>query len=167
MARRSEKGLLQELAKAPSTLFARPFDEQNGAICYRRDAAGQIEVLLLTSRDTGRWVIPKGWPMKGKKSHRAAAIEAWEEAGVTGKVDKKPLGFFTYMKGLKEGRSVPVAVKVHLLRVEKLDETFQEIGQRLLEWVSPLEAARRVKEPELKSLLSSLERKLAPKETKH
>ena len=56
---------------------------------------------MIISRDSGRWGIPKGWPMKGRKPHEAAAIEAWEEAGVRGGVRKKPVGRFTYLKELE------------------------------------------------------------------
>lgn len=158
----SPKSLLGELAENPGSLFERPFGEQYAALCYRRAADGEIEVLLVTSRDTGRWIIPKGWPMKGKKPHRAAAIEAWEEAGVTGKVRKKAFGYFTYLKGMKDG-SVPVSAAVYLLRVDKLDDAFQEKGQRQREWMNYSEAARRVREPELKSMLLGLPQRLATK----
>lgn len=156
-----QKSLLEELAAIPSELFTRGFAEQNAAICYRRSAKNNdIEVLLLTSRDTGRWIVPKGWPMKGKKPHRAAAIEAWEEAGVIGKVHKKPFGCFTYVKKLDGGSHRPVTVRTYLLRVKNLDKSFREAGQRRLEWMSPLEAARRVREPELKTMLVGLEKHL-------
>jgi 8-oxo-dGTP pyrophosphatase MutT (NUDIX family) len=162
------KGLLGELADISGSLFTRPFGEQYAALCYRRSAeTKEIEVLLVTSRDTGRWIIPKGWPMKGKKPHRAAAIEAWEEAGVNGKVRKKAFGYFTYLKGTKNS-PVPVAAAVFLLRVKKLDDAFQEKGQRKREWVSCDEAARRVREPELKTMLVGLPRtlKATKKDTK-
>jgi 8-oxo-dGTP pyrophosphatase MutT (NUDIX family) len=154
------KGLLGELANIPQDLFARPFGEQYAALCYRRaPLTKDIEILLVTSRDTGRWIIPKGWPMKGKKPHRAAAIEAWEEAGVTGKVRKKAFGYFTYLKGIK-GKSVPVSATVYLMRVDKLDNSFLERGQRERKWVSCEEAARRVREPELKTMFLGLTDKL-------
>ena len=56
---------------------------------------GKYRVLLVTSRETRRWIIPKGWPMKGRKDHEAAAQEALEEAGVTGHVHKHPMGAYT------------------------------------------------------------------------
>ncbi len=74
----------------------------------RNKKHGDVEVLLLTSRDTGRWVIPKGWPMEGMKAHAVAEREAFEEAGVRGTVQKEPFGFFHYEKKLKNG------VKGHL-----------------------------------------------------
>ena len=67
---------------------------QVAALPVRRKGDGDIEVLLITSRKTNRWIIPKGWPMKGKKRHEAAAQEALEEAGISGHVHKKPLGSY-------------------------------------------------------------------------
>ena len=64
----------------------RPERHQVAALCWRMGQGGAVEILLVTSRDTGRWVIPKGWPMDGKSASAAAAREAWEEAGVKGTV---------------------------------------------------------------------------------
>lgn len=145
-------------------MFRRPPKQQFGAMCYREIAGSQkneIEVLLITSRDTGRWVIPKGWPMGSKKSHAVAEREAYEEAGVKGKVEKESFGSFTYDKTMPGGLKVPCEVKVYLLRVHELIEVYPEKGSRTLEWVSCEEAANRVHEPQLKRLfhLLSLSRK--------
>lgn len=145
-------------------MFRRPPKQQFGAICYRPAANGNptdVEVLLITSRDTGRWVIPKGWPMGSKKSHAVAEREAYEEAGVKGKVEKESFGSFTYEKAMPGGLKVPCEVKVYLLRVHELLENYPEKETRRLEWVSCEEAANRVREPQLKRLfhLLSLSRK--------
>src|SRR5262245_27803842 len=96
--------LLQQLADNPDRLFNKPFVRQCGALCFRyRHDSGDIEILVVTSRETRRWIIPKGWPMKGKEPHKAAAIEAWEEAGVRGKPNKKSVGSYTYLKDLDNG----------------------------------------------------------------
>ncbi|UIK02464.1 NUDIX hydrolase (plasmid) [Rhizobium leguminosarum] len=116
------------------------------------------EVLLITSRDTGRWVIPKGCGMRNKKPHQVAEREAWEEAGVVGRAEKKPCGLYTYVKSLRKGQIAPAVVQVHLLSVTRCDRKFPEKGQRLLRWLSPYEAAAAVEEPELKSLLSRVPR---------
>ncbi|WP_040668411.1 NUDIX hydrolase [Rhizobium giardinii] len=151
---------LSRLASNASSLFRKPPLEQYGALCYRRNKAlGQIEVLLITSRDTLRWVIPKGWPMNGKKPHEVAAREAFEEAGVRGKAKKKPLGYFHY---LKDGK-VPCLVQVHAIEVDELIGKYPERGQRELDWVTCSEAAARVNEPELKGLFRLLEASLAGK----
>ena len=152
---------LSDLASHADALFHGAIYEQYAAICYRRNRElGATEVLLVTSRESGRWVIPKGWPIKGKKPYEVAAIEAFEEAGVRGKIKKKPFGYFTYLKQLADGNRVPCIVQLHLLEVEKSCENFPERGQRRNEWLSFTEAAGRVREPELKGLLLAAERKL-------
>nr|WP_245472365.1 NUDIX hydrolase [Rhizobium jaguaris] len=110
---------------------------QVGAICFRRGKARSIEVLLITTRETQRWSIPKGWPIKGLKAHEVAEREAWEEAGVIGTVKKKPFGYYTYLKILGIDKVVPSMVQVHLLKVEKGFGEFPESGQRILEWLGP------------------------------
>jgi 8-oxo-dGTP pyrophosphatase MutT (NUDIX family) len=145
--------LLRDLARTPDKLFGEAFRLQFGALCFRYRDDGDIEVLVITSRDSGRWIIPKGWPMKGKKPHEAAAIEAWEEAGVRGKAKKKPAGRYTYLKELNDGAVVPCVVELFQVEVDKVNAKFKERGQRLQAWVSLDEAARRVREIELKSLL--------------
>ena len=125
---------------------------QFAALCYRV-SKGKTQVLLITSRDTGRWVIPKGWPISGKKPHEAAAQEAWEEAGVTGKVKPKVLGIYSYSKHMGKGTNKPMVVAVFALKVKKMDDDFPEAGQRRRKWVSPKKAAARVKEPELAKIL--------------
>src|SRR5205085_5647367 len=85
---------------------------QSAALPWRRTGKGDLEVLLITSRETRRWVIPKGWPIKGKSSAKSAAREAFEEAGVTGKVKKSPVGTYAYDKRLKNGRLQRVRVTV-------------------------------------------------------
>ena len=146
--------LLQQLAAVPDKLFSGQFRTQYGALCYRRAPEGDsFQVLLITSRDTGRWVIPKGWPMKKKKPHEAAKIEAREEAGIRGRARKKPIGRYTYLKWLEDGDVAPCTVEVFQLEVTGLVTDYKERGQRELVWVSPDEAARRVREVELKSLL--------------
>lgn len=146
--------LLKQLAIFPDRLFAGAFRQQYGALCFRyRKDGPDIEILVITSRESGRWIIPKGWPMKGKKPFEAAATEAWEEAGVSGVAKKKPVGHYTYLKELDDGNVAPCIVDVFQIEVTEVRNGFKEQGQRVLEWVSPDEAARRVREIELKSLL--------------
>jgi 8-oxo-dGTP pyrophosphatase MutT (NUDIX family) len=138
----------------PEKLFTDQFRIQYGALCYRKSPDDdEIQVLLITSRDTGRWVIPKGWPMKKKKPHQAAEIEAWEEAGVLGKAKKKPIGRYTYLKWLDGGDVAPCTVEVFEIEVTGAVKNYKERGQRQVVWVTLDEAARRVREVELKSLL--------------
>ncbi|WJH42360.1 NUDIX hydrolase [Aliirhizobium terrae] len=146
--------LLQQLAQMPDKLFNGEFRHQYAALCYRQAAGrGDIEILLITSRESGRWVIPKGWPMKRKKPHEAAEIEAWQEAGVRGRAKKKPVGRYTYLKWLDDGDVAPCMVEVYEIEVTEIDAKFKERGQRELAWLSREEAAHRVREVELKSLI--------------
>jgi len=128
---------------------------QFAALPWRRDAGGAVEVLLITSRETRRWVIPKGWPIKGKSSAKSAAQEAFEEAGVRGKIGKRPVGTYAYDKRLKNGRLQHVRVAVFALQVDAEHEVYLEAGQREKLWLPPAEAARQVEEPELMVLLAT------------
>ena len=127
---------------------------QYAALPYRLSGR-RLEVMLITSRETHRWVIPKGWPIKGMKSAKSAAQEAFEEAGVLGKVAKRPIGSYAYDKRLKSGRLQHIRVAVFPLQVESEAEVFPEAGQRERQWASPVEAARLVDEPELMVVLAT------------
>ncbi|WP_374470290.1 NUDIX hydrolase [Phenylobacterium sp.] len=129
--------------------------EQYAALPWRRAADGAVEVLLITSRETRRWVIPKGWPIKGLKSPKSAAREAYEEAGVTGDVAKKKLGVYHYDKRLASGRMQHVKVTVFPLRVEAEADAWPEQGQREKLWTRVEDAAPRVDEPELQALIAA------------
>ena len=144
---RPEKPSSHEPDREPRAQFA--------ALPWRRNAAGDLEVLLITSRETRRWVIPKGWPIKGSKSMKSAAQEAFEEAGLIGKIGKRPVGSYAYDKRLKNGRLQRVRVAVFPLQVEKEAEDYPELGQREKLWVTLTEAARLVDEPELMVLLAT------------
>ena len=126
---------------------------QFAALPWRRNLAGEVEVLVITSRETRRWVIPKGWPIKGKSSAKSAAQEAFEEAGVIGKINKSPVGAYAYDKRLKNGRLQHVRVAVFALHVDSEADIYPEAGQREKLWLAPAEAARLVDEPELMVLL--------------
>jgi 8-oxo-dGTP pyrophosphatase MutT (NUDIX family) len=117
---------------------------------------GAPEVLLLTSRERKRWVIPKGWPMKGKKNWAAAAQEAKEEAGVIGRTEKTPVGEFSYFKR-RAAQFDLVDVEVYVLHYEKRLNAYREKGQRKAKWYRLDEAAERVEEPGLSALLRDLD----------
>jgi 8-oxo-dGTP pyrophosphatase MutT (NUDIX family) len=126
---------------------------QYAALPYRvRDG---IELLLITSRESGRWVLPKGWPMKGRTAHAAAAREALEEAGLKGKVGKRALGAYSYGKRLSNGAVLACTVTVYPLAVQRQVKRWPEKGQRSFGWFSPSEAANRVNEPELATLIEA------------
>jgi 8-oxo-dGTP pyrophosphatase MutT (NUDIX family) len=151
--------MLAELSSTIQLMFRRPKRTQFAALCYRRTRAGEIEILLLTSRDTGRWVIPKGWPMGSKPSYAVAEIEAKEEAGVKGIVERDPLGTFGYGKAMPEGVVLPCEVQVHALEVTGSIRDYKEKGERRLEWVTPEVAEQRVAEPGLKKLIRAFARR--------
>ena len=128
---------------------------QCAALPFRR-SEDAIEVLLVTSRDTGRWIIPKGWLEKGTKPHDMAAREAFEEAGVVGKIQKGPIGSYNYTKRLSARKSVECKVDVFLLKVDQDLEDWPEKGQRRKKWMSPSQAALQISEGGLVEILLSL-----------
>ena len=116
---------------------------------------GEAQALLLTSRETKRWVIPKGWPMKGKKNWAAAAQEAKEEAGVIGRTEKRPVGSFLYFK--RRGAHFDlVRVDVYVLHYEKRLDAYREKGQREARWFPLDKAAEEIEETGLTVLLGDL-----------
>jgi len=134
--------------------------DQVGALCVRRQHNGSCQVLLVTSRDTGRWIIPKGWKAKHLKDHEAAAREAREEAGVSGKVRSTPIGNYIYRKvDQRGGRSLQVAV--YLLRVRRERDHWREQDQRRRAWFGVREAVRQVRESKLRTLIKGLEYAMA------
>jgi 8-oxo-dGTP pyrophosphatase MutT (NUDIX family) len=126
--------------------------QQVGALCVRRADDGSQQVLLITSRGSGRWVIPKGWPTKRLKDHKAAAREAEQEACVLGKVKSKPIGNYTYPK--TDGASAQsLRVAVFLLSVHRERRSWPERDERRRAWFPLHKAAKEVSEPELRTLI--------------
>lgn len=137
-------------------LLQRPKRLQVAALCIRR-RGNRKEVLLVTSRGTGRWILPKGWPIDGMDAGEAALQEAWEEAGVRkGAVTGRAIGSYTYDKTLKAGWSIEIDTLVYPVKVEDMAEDFPEAHQRQRRWVAPRDAANMVHEPALQSLLRDL-----------
>jgi 8-oxo-dGTP pyrophosphatase MutT (NUDIX family) len=129
---------------------------QAGVIAYRIVDA-KVQVLLITSRDTGRWIIPKGNIDAGVTPAKAAEKEAYEEAGVKGTITSLlPLGIYTYFKKLESGEARAATVEVYLLRVKKRLKKWPEKGERKLSWVSIKEAVRLIEESGVVPLLLRL-----------
>ena len=149
-------GFKKAWAELVRPFFRRPRRLQVAALCFAR-TGDRKKVLLVTSRDTGRWIIPKGWPIRGKDAAGAAMQEAWEEAGVrNGRVGDVPLGSYGYDKELDSGLPVPVETLVFSVEVTRLEDDFPEAHERQRKWVSPEQAANMVQEPELQALLRKL-----------
>lgn len=127
---------------------------QVAALCFRKQK-GKVEVLLITSRETKRWVIPKGWPMPPLTDYNAARREAFEEAGVEGRMRRKKFGSFSYAK-LGAKASLTIRVDVYLLEVEREKKTWPEKHQRKRRWFGVDEAAHRIQESQLRKLIRSL-----------
>lgn len=134
-----------------------PMLTQYGAIPHRREGDA-LRILLVTSRDTGRWVIPRGNPIRGLSPAQAAAQEAYEEAGVTGAMVAEPIGRYEYGKRRRDGTVVAAKVEVYALEVEVEREQWPERDQRERRWFEPEEAADAVDEPGLAELIRSLAR---------
>lgn len=129
---------------------------QVAALPWRFGPSG-LEILLITSRETRRWVTPKGGRMSGKTDAEAAALEALEEAGVEGAISQQPLGSFRYLKVLKRRASRWCTVDLYGLEVTVEHRDWQERGERERVWLSREEAARRVDEPDLQALIAAFE----------
>jgi 8-oxo-dGTP pyrophosphatase MutT (NUDIX family) len=129
--------------------------KQIAALPWRRKKGG-LEVLLVTSRETKRWVIPKGWPMDHLVDSNAARREAYEEAGVEGHVTRDAMGAFDYVKILRDGSAQPCRVKVYALEVTELLRRWPEKNERKRQWFSVDDAAWNVDEPGLKEIIRTL-----------
>jgi 8-oxo-dGTP pyrophosphatase MutT (NUDIX family) len=117
---------------------------------------GETLVMLVTSRETRRWILPKGWAEPGLAPHQLAAKEAFEEAGLVGEVDPTPVGTYRYAKRLRSGREVTLEVGVFALWVERQLEDWPERKQRETKWFTLSQAALAAEEGELVTLLLRL-----------
>ena len=152
----ARKSILQAPLRIPSAA-KRETRTQFAVLPFRRKKKGGVEVLLISSLDTGRWIVPKGWPMDGMRPAEAAAQEAWEEAGLRGRVFDEVLGLYSYSKWLDEELAIPCIVVVFALEVSHLDDAFPEAGARKLKWLTQRKAAQRVDEPELKQIIAGFD----------
>lgn len=129
---------------------------QFGALCYRV-RSDKVEVLLVTSRRRKRWIIPKGWPADKATPAEAASTEAWEEAGVVGKVKSTCLGIFSYAKDIDEELTLPCVVAVFPVKAKKLETSYPEKSERRRKWFSRKKAAKLVDEPELAAMIRNFD----------
>lgn len=134
--------------------FSQPAKKQIGALCYRM-AKGKVEILLVTTRRTRRWIIPKGWPMKGRSDAKAAQIEAFEEAGIIGKGSGKELGTFASLKRIDAQTLIPVEISVFPIMARAQKSNFPEKDQRAFKWLPLKKAAEKCEDPGLERFLRS------------
>ncbi|MGB3245464.1 MAG: NUDIX hydrolase [Sulfitobacter sp.] len=143
------------IKQLPISLHGGPKGEvrtQFAALCYRVKQ-GKVQILLITSRGSKRWIVPKGWPMEGKTPAQSAAQEAWEEAGVQGKTGDGCLGVYSYAKDVGEEDDLPCLAMLYPVRVKSLAQKYPEHRERRRRWLSRKAAAAKVAEPELKQLI--------------
>lgn len=127
-----------------------PHAVQAAALPWRRTEHG-IEVLLVTGRDRGRWILPKGWPGRGESLPRAAEREAFEEAGIRGRIGETAIG--SYRRGGR--RRPPVEIFVFPLEVDKVADKWPERKQRQRRWLTPDKAAMKIHDPALAGIVRS------------
>jgi 8-oxo-dGTP pyrophosphatase MutT (NUDIX family) len=140
---------------------------QFAALPFRAEDGNSPQVMLITSRESRRWVIPKGWTIKGLKPPQVALREAYEEAGLVGRiVGKRPVGAFYYEKNMTESRQA-CRVWVFLMRVDNQLDDWPEKDQRETRWFDPLEAASLVAESDLQCLLRELTSRVIRKGRNH
>ena len=144
--------------KAAKAVTLGPPRRQVAALPWRR--TDRLEIMLVSSRETRRWIIPKGWPMAGRSDSAAAAIEAMEEAGLLGVISPEPLGHYCYVKKFSPGEEAVVRVDVFALRVARQRESWPEKGQRVTQWFPAEEALGFVSDPELRDLFAEFIRAL-------
>ena len=128
--------------------------KQFAALPWRETPSLGLEVLLITSRETGRWVVPKGWPIKGLSPGFAALREAFEEAGVEGYASQAPVGCYLYDKRLATGALQPVRVEVFAMQVSIEHDRWPEQHERERLWSALSVASTMVDEPDLGQLIA-------------
>jgi 8-oxo-dGTP pyrophosphatase MutT (NUDIX family) len=138
----------------------REHGKQVAALCWRHSPKRQLEILLVTSLNSKRWILPKGWMEPGLSPAENAAREAFEEAGVTGKMSPRPIGAYHYLKEKKDGGGMPCSVDVFALAVTKQLDDWPEKNARQLAWVSVEQAAAQVSEPGLRQILRDFRKHL-------
>jgi 8-oxo-dGTP pyrophosphatase MutT (NUDIX family) len=128
---------------------------QYGALPYRFTPMAALEILIVTTRQSRRWIVPKGWPIKRLTPSKSAAREAFEEAGVRGKIGARAIGSFTYKKTAGQTADYPdYEVKIFPLLVRRQSATWPEHGQRVVQWVDPEKAISLIREPKMKAIVA-------------
>jgi len=147
------------MTQGPKRSLVRMPVRQVAALCWRRSP--RLEVLLVTSLRTRRWILPKGWPELGLTLGESAAHEALEEAGVEGIVSKTPVGRYHYGKEKRDGTVLPCEVVIFALEVKMQRRNWHEKSQRERLWLTPEQAASRVSEPGIRAILTHFAKRQA------
>lgn len=157
--RRMSHARLHQLPLSISASAKRESRSQFAALPFRvvDDA---LQILLVTSRRTRRWILPKGWPEHGMTPAECAAKEAWEEAGVEGKGYDMCLGVYSFEKFQQDAPDLPVVGLVYPLKVKKIRNSWPEAKERRRKWFRPKKAAAAVEQPELKLILKTFDPKI-------
>lgn len=134
------------------SLFYRPPLLQVAALCWRKTDS-DLQILLVRSLDSNRWILPKGWPMRGKSLAEAAAQEAWEEAGVKGATTPTAIGRYGSRKRRGSGVKQPAQIEVFALEVEDSETQFPEADLRKTRWFPAQRAIKKLRHPELGALI--------------
>ncbi len=131
--------------------------QQYGVLPWRKDKRGAIQLLLITSRRRRRWIVPKGWPVESRAPYMAAALEAFEEAGVIGEVWPSSLADYHYMKESREGAFRRCRVSLFPFRVRGTLTHWPERGDRQRRWFPIAEAAELVDDAELANVIRMID----------
>jgi 8-oxo-dGTP pyrophosphatase MutT (NUDIX family) len=159
---KSKKGKVGSSSKPRRRKVKLALRVQYGALPYRFSQDAALEILLVTTRGTKRWIVPKGWLIRGLRPAKSAAREAFEEAGVTGRIGAKPIGLFAYDKLSDEtGDGTTCEVKVYPLLVKRQSHVWPESHQRTTQWVEPSRAIAMIKEPGLKKIVAAFAKRAA------
>jgi 8-oxo-dGTP pyrophosphatase MutT (NUDIX family) len=149
------QGRWKWLSERLRSLFGSPPPRlQVAALPWRMGKKGTVEIMMVTSRDTRRWVLPKGWPEGEESLSEAAAREAQEEAGVSGRIAIAELGSYYYGKRLPTGLERRCQVLVFPLEVSRIADKWPEKKRRTRQWFTPAAAAKAVQEPDLAELIA-------------
>lgn len=143
---------LSRIVAALNNLVHRPVTKQIAALCYRNMKGGP-RILLITSRGTGRWILPKGWPLENETLWKTAKQEAFEEAGIVGKPSRKPVGSFRSHKDLSNGTRLATEIVVFPVKFVAQKKSFPEAGQRQMKWLPLEDAARTCNDEKLAAFL--------------
>ena len=126
---------------------------QSAVLAWRMGEKGP-EILLITSLETGRWIVPKGWPEADETLAASAEREAFEEAGIRGRVSQTPIGTYHYSKASASGLERRCEVQVFAMEVDEAEKRWPEKHQRDRRWLAPGDAAKRVLEPALAEMIA-------------